>query len=82
MDTCYLIKDVEYLFFFYIDGTIVGQTCTSGLDTCAQNNARCNGTICDCVEGFTYNGTACGILSLFLILHALNDILGPYVILI
>jgi hypothetical protein len=30
------------------------------LTTCVDCYAFCNGSICDCVDGFTWNGTLCG----------------------
>ncbi|XP_060553466.1 neurogenic locus notch homolog protein 1-like, partial [Ruditapes philippinarum] len=40
-------------------GTHVGDSCTTSLNTCIDDNAGCNGTICDCLPGFTFNGTIC-----------------------
>ena len=55
------------MFFIFIyslnilisDGTRVGDSCTTSLDTCIDDNAGCNGTVCDCLPGFTYNGSIC-----------------------
>ncbi|XP_053406285.1 neurogenic locus notch homolog protein 1-like [Mercenaria mercenaria] len=40
-------------------GTLVTEVCTTALDTCTDKYADCNGTICDCVDGFTWNGSKC-----------------------
>lgn len=42
------------------DGTRVGDRCTNVVDTCIDDNAGCNGTVCVCDAGFTWNGTLCG----------------------
>ena len=42
------------------DGTKVTESCLSILDTCTDDFAACNGTVCDCIEGYTYNGSICG----------------------
>ncbi|XP_060551066.1 transmembrane cell adhesion receptor mua-3-like isoform X2 [Ruditapes philippinarum] len=44
-DTCY--------------GTKVTETCTTTLNTCTDRHAFCNGTVCDCVDGYHWNGTHC-----------------------
>lgn len=46
--------------FFSLDGTHVTDPCTTVIDTCVDNYAECNGTICDCISGFIWNGTICG----------------------
>lgn len=48
----------------YSDGTRVTEPCTNTLDTCVDDNAGCNGTVCDCNAYFTWNGTICGRFSL------------------
>ncbi|XP_053405040.1 neurogenic locus notch homolog protein 1-like [Mercenaria mercenaria] len=40
-------------------GTLVTEPCTSALDTCVDKYAACNGTICDCIPGFVWNGSKC-----------------------
>lgn len=49
-----------------IDGTRINEVCTTSLSTCVDKHAECNGTVCDCADGFTYNGTNCGTLYLLL----------------
>ena len=47
-------------FTLLTDGTDVGDPCTTDLDTCIDNYAHCNGTICDCMPGYAWNGSLCG----------------------
>ncbi|XP_060560578.1 fibropellin-1-like [Ruditapes philippinarum] len=52
--------DIVYetsIMLFY--GTLIGEPCTSSLSTCTDNNAGCNGTVCDCLSGFAHNGSIC-----------------------
>lgn len=51
---------------FFSDGTRVTEPCTSSLDTCVDSYADCNGTICDCMSGFTWNGALCRIFSVYI----------------
>jgi hypothetical protein len=41
-------------------GTHVTDICSSVVDTCIDDHAECNGTICNCIDMFKWNGTQCG----------------------
>lgn len=49
------------------DGTHVTEPCTSNPDTCTDSNANCNGTVCDCISGFAWNGSLCGNIYIFFV---------------
>ncbi|XP_060567783.1 cell death abnormality protein 1-like [Ruditapes philippinarum] len=42
-----------------IHGRKVTEKCTTALNTCIDCHASCNGTVCDCVDGYYWNGTHC-----------------------
>lgn len=56
----FYICNILPLHYFFVDGTRVTERCLQRLDTCVDNWAVCNGTVCVCVEGFTWTGTICG----------------------
>lgn len=43
----------------HLDGTRVTDSCTTVTDTCIDDNAGCNGTVCDCLPDFAWNGSIC-----------------------
>ena len=52
------LKRKTFLYLFS-DGTRVTEACTSTLNTCVDSFAVCNGTVCDCMSGYYWNGTHC-----------------------
>mgnify|MGYP001575875583 CR=1 FL=1 len=75
-ETNYLCCFLLTLFSNHVsDGTRVTEACTTVLNTCTDCHAFCNGTVCDCEEGFYWNGTHCGILIYTLYLKANWNIL-------
>ena len=50
---------INFTFLQNSDGTRVKEVCLASLDTCTDDNAGCNGTVCDCNEDFIWNGTVC-----------------------
>lgn len=55
-----LISLFSHKVLLVLDGTRVTEKCTTVLDTCIDNYANCNGSICDCIHDFTWNGSFCG----------------------
>jgi hypothetical protein len=53
-------RNVKLMKYIHLDGTDIGDACRPNLDTCIDDNAECNGTVCDCKAGFNHNGTICG----------------------
>ena len=51
---------IWYDMIWYKVGRFVGNDCTTNRDTCTDDNAGCNGTICDCNDGFLWDGMICG----------------------
>ena len=41
-------------------GTRVTEICSTVVNTCVDDNAECNGTICNCLPKYVWNGTHCG----------------------
>lgn len=58
------VFDKKFDLSLFQDGTSVTEPCTTVVDTCTDMNADCNGTICDCVSGFHWNGSVCGKIAL------------------
>lgn len=56
-----IVLHLSYVFWTYITvGTRVNEVCTQILETCIDDNAECNSSnICDCKEGFEWNGVKC-----------------------
>ena len=47
-------------FIIILDGTRVTEDCTNTVNTCVDDNAECNGTVCTCLSGYIWNGSICG----------------------
>lgn len=56
-----------------LDGTRVTDRCTNAADTCIDCHASCNGTVCDCDDGYSWNGTHCGILIFISNIHVVSN---------
>ena len=60
LDFMYSLIWTKTVFFLLSVGTRIGESCTTSVDTCVDDKAVCNGTVCDCMQGFQSNGSICG----------------------
>ena len=74
--TCYNIClnfVVEVILNYVTDGTHVGDKCTQFIDTCIDDYAVCNGTVCGCLSGYQWNGTRCSKIHEIVIYYYCNN---------